>query len=41
MPQVKRVLETALYVEDVTESAWFYERVLGLLLCQKGTDLSR
>ena len=28
MPQVTRVLETALYVEDLAESAQFYERVL-------------
>ena len=36
MPQVTRVLETALYVEDLTESARFYERVLGLILMSKG-----
>ena len=35
MPQVTRVLETALYVEDLAESAQFYERVLGLILMSK------
>ena len=30
MPHVTRILETALYVENLTESAQFYERVLGL-----------
>ena len=40
MPQVTRVLETALYVEDLTESARFYERVLGLVLMSKGDRLA-
>ena len=30
MPKVRRILETALYVEDLNRAAEFYERVLGL-----------
>ena len=39
MPQVRRVLETALYVEDLERSARFYERVVGLSTMSRGDRL--
>ena len=36
MPEVRRVLETALYVEDLEGSVGFYERVIGLRVMYKG-----
>ncbi len=39
VPQIKRVLETALYVDDLGESARFYEAVLGLTAISRGDRL--
>ena len=39
MPQVRRVLETALYVEDLERAARFYERVVGLSTMSRGDRL--
>lgn len=40
MPRVSRVLETALYVEDLNESVRFYERVMGLNQMSSGDRLA-
>ena len=40
MPQVRRVLETALYVEDLDRAVEFYERVIGLSALSKGDRLA-
>ena len=39
VPQIKRVLETALYVDDLEASARFYEGVLGLRPISRGDRL--
>ena len=39
MPQIERVLETALYVDDLEESLRFYERVIGLNTMSRGDRL--
>ena len=40
MPQVRRVLETALYVEDLDRAVEFYERVIGLSALSRGDRLA-
>ncbi len=40
MPQVRRVLETALYVEDLDRAVEFYERVIGLSVLSRGDRLA-
>ena len=40
MPRVRRVLETALYVEDLDRAVQFYERVIGLSALSKGDRLA-
>ena len=40
MPQVRRVLETAVYVEDLDRAVQFYERVIGLSVLSKGDRLA-
>jgi len=39
MPRVRRVLETALYVEDLDRAVRFYERVIGLSAISRGDRL--
>ena len=39
VPQIKRVLETGLYVDDLEESVRFYERILGLRAIASGDRL--
>ena len=39
MPQIKRVLETALYVDDLEESVRFYEGIIGLNTMSRGDRL--
>ena len=36
MPQIKRVLETALYVDDLEKSVRFYESIIGLNTMLRG-----
>lgn len=38
-PQIKRVLETAVYVDDIEESVRFYEEVVGLTAIARGDRL--
>ena len=38
MPKLSRILETALYVEDMAAAERFYSEVLELPLLEKGTD---
>lgn len=38
MPKLSRILETALYVEDLVSAEKFYSEVLELPLLEKGTD---
>ena len=40
MPQVRRVLETALYVDDLDRAVQFYERVIGLSVLSRGDRLA-
>lgn len=39
VPRIHRIVETALYVDDVQEAARFYEDVLGLSIMSKGDRL--
>ena len=39
MPKIKRILETALYVDDLDASVRFYERVTGLNAISRGDRL--
>ena len=39
MPHVRRVLETALYVEDLDRAVRFYERIIGLNAISRGGRL--
>lgn len=40
MPQVRRVLETALYVEELDRAVEFYERVIGLAVMTREDRLA-
>ena len=40
MPRVRRILETALYVEDLDRAVRFYERVIGLNAMSRGDRLA-
>ena len=40
MPRIARVVETALYVEDVARAAAFYRDVLGLTIMSEGPRLA-
>ena len=39
VPKIKRILETALYVDDLEETARFYEDVIGLNVMSRGDRL--
>ena len=39
VPKIKRILETALYVDDLEESVRFYEGVMGLKAISRGDRL--